>query len=216
MALGIVLLGPPGAGKGTHAKILSERYQVAHISTGDILRSQIQKKTALGKRAQSFIDSGKLVPDDLVVEMVGDRLQNEDVQNGFILDGFPRTVDQAKALESMLDKSKRPLHFVLQFDTSEEIIVDRLSGRRACPNCGVNYHTRNIPPKKEGICDVCGQALVQRKDDQPETVRKRLKVYEDQTAPLVKFYKERKLLRRVNGDLEIEPLQEELAQCLQV
>lgn len=216
MALRIVLLGPPGAGKGTHAKILSERYEIQHISTGDILRAQIQKQTLLGRRAKSFIDSGKLVPDDLVVEMVQEKLRNDDVKNGFILDGFPRTVDQAKVLDEILAKTKMPLHFVLQFDASEEVIVDRLSGRRACSNCGANYHVRNIPPKKEGICNVCGRMLIQRKDDEPETVRKRLKVYQEQTAPLIEFYKKRKLLQVVNGDLEIEPLQVELAQCLPV
>src|SRR3989338_1063073 len=204
--LRIVLLGPPGAGKGTHAKILSERYELPHISTGDILRSQIKEGTLLGKKAKSFIDSGKLVPDELVVEMVRDRLGNSDVNKGFILDGFPRTVEQAKALEKMLAEKKMPINLVLEFATSERVVVDRLSGRRACSNCGANYHIRNIPPRQEGICDLCGKALVQRKDDEPETVRKRLKVYQDQTTPLTQFYKERKVLRAVSGDLEIEPL----------
>ncbi|MBI3999850.1 MAG: adenylate kinase [Candidatus Omnitrophica bacterium] len=214
--LRIVLLGPPGAGKGTHAKILSERYELPHISTGDILRSQIKEGTPLGKKAKSFIDSGKLVPDELVVEMVREQLGSSDVNKGFILDGFPRTVEQAKALEKVLTEKKMPINLVLEFTTSEKVIVDRLSGRRACSSCGVNYHIRNIPPKQEGICDICSKALVQRKDDEPETVRKRLKVYQDQTAPLVKFYKERKVLRAVSGDLEIEPLQEELAQSIQL
>jgi adenylate kinase len=209
----IVLLGPPGAGKGTHAKILSERYGIPHISTGDILRSQIQQGTPLGKRAKSFIDNGKLVPDELVVEMVKARLQSEDVRNGFILDGFPRTVEQAKALDEIL-ADRTPLNLVLEFDTSEEVIVERLSGRRACSNCGANYHIRNIPPREAGLCDRCGQPLIQRKDDEPETVRKRLKVYKSQTVPLVAFYEKRNLLRVVNGDLEIEPLQEELAQSM--
>ena len=214
--LRIVLLGPPGAGKGTHAKILSERYELPHISTGDILRSQIKEGTPLGKKAKSFIDSGKLVPDELVVEMVREQLGSSDVNKGFILDGFPRTVEQAKALEKVLTEKKMPINLVLEFATSEKVIVDRLSGRRACSSCGVNYHIRNIPPRQEGICDICSKALVQRKDDEPETVRKRLKVYQDQTAPLVKFYKERKVLRAVSGDLEIEPLQEELAQSIQL
>lgn len=211
----IVLLGPPGAGKGTHAKILSERYEIPHISTGDLLRSQIHGGTALGKRAKSFIDSGKLVPDEVVVEMVRGRLENPDVAKGFILDGFPRTVEQAKTLNEMLEERKMPLNLVLEFNTSERVIIDRLSGRRTCANCNANYHVRNIPPKREGICDVCGGSLTQRKDDQPETIRKRLKVYQDQTAPLIEFYKKQKLLRAVNGDLEIEPLQEELVQNLQ-
>ena len=215
MALQIVLFGPPGAGKGTHAKILSERYGISHISTGDLLRSQIQEGTPLGKRAKSFIDSGKLVPDELVVEMVKNQLQNSDVRKGFILDGFPRTVEQAKALEDMLLKNETPINLALQFDTSEEVIVDRLSGRRTCSNCSANYHIRNIPPRREGICDLCGNPLTQRKDDQPDTVRKRLKVYQDQTAPLIEFYEERQVLRAVNGDLEIEPLQEVLVQNIQ-
>lgn len=215
MAHRIVLLGPPGAGKGTHAKILSERYEIPHISTGDLLRSQIQEGTALGKRAKSFIDSGKLVPDDLVVDMVRERLQEPDANKGFILDGFPRTVEQAKALDETLLKHKTPLNLVLEFDTSEKVIIDRLSGRRTCSNCNANYHIRNIPPKREGICNVCGKPLVQRKDDEPETIKKRLKVYEDQTAPLIEFYKKRNLLRAVNGNLEVEPLQEELTQSFQ-
>ncbi len=215
MAWRIVLLGPPGAGKGTHAKILSEHYEIPHISTGDLLRSQIQEGTSLGKRAKSFIDSGKLVPDDLVVDMVKDRLGKSDAANGFILDGFPRTVEQAKALDEMLAKRQTPLNLVLEFNTSEKVIINRLSGRRTCSNCNANYHIPNIPPKREGICDACGKPLVQRKDDQPETIRKRLKVYEDQTAPLVEFYRKRKMLRVVNGNLEVEPLQEELAQSFQ-
>ena len=214
-AWNMVLLGPPGAGKGTHAKILGELYQIPHISTGDLLRAQIQKGSELGKRAKSFIDNGKLVPDEVVIDMVGERLNQPDAQNGFILDGFPRTVEQAKALNQMLAERNAPLNLVLQFDTSEKVIIDRLSGRRACSKCNANYHIRNILPKKEGICDVCGSALIQRKDDVPETIRQRLKVYEDQTAPLIEFYTQRKLLRAVNGDLEIEPLQKELSECMQ-
>lgn len=214
MALRIVLLGPPGAGKGTHAKILSERYKIPHISTGDILRSQIQAGTPLGKKAKSFIDHGTLVPDDLVIEMVGRRLEEPDVKNGFILDGFPRTVEQAKALCDMLEAHQMPLSFVLEFETSEEVIIYRLSGRRACPNCGANYHVQNIPSKREGICDKCGTPLIQRKDDKPETIRERLRVYHEQTKPLIEFYEDKKLLRVVNGNLEIEPLQKELFECV--
>ncbi|HLD56630.1 MAG TPA: adenylate kinase [Candidatus Omnitrophota bacterium] len=214
LAWRMVLLGPPGAGKGTHAKILSERYRIPHISTGDLLRDEIERATPLGKRAQSFIDSGKLVPDEVVIDMMGERLEQTDAQNGFILDGFPRTVEQAKALDRMLRERRTPLNLVLQFNTSEKVIVDRLSGRRVCTNCGANYHVRNIPPKREGICDVCAKPLVQRKDDDPNTIRKRLKVYEEQTAPLIEFYKQLKVLQVVNGDLEIEPLQKELLECM--
>ena len=214
LAWRMVLLGPPGAGKGTHAKILSERYRIPHISTGDLLRDEIERATPLGKRAQSFIDSGKLVPDEVVIDMMGERLEQTDAQNGFILDGFPRTVEQAKALDRMLRERRTPLNLVLQFNTSEKVIVDRLSGRRVCTNCGANYHVRNIPPKREGICDVCAKPLVQRKDDDPNTIRKRLKVYEEQTALLIEFYKQLKVLQVVNGDLEIEPLQKELLECM--
>ncbi len=211
----MVLLGPPGAGKGTHAKILSERYRISHISTGDLLRDEIERGTPLGKRAQSFIDSGKLVPDEVVIDMVGERLEQQtDARGGFILDGFPRTAEQAKALDRMLRERSAPLNLVLQFNTSEKVIVDRLSGRRVCTHCGANYHVRNIPPKREGICNVCAKPLVQRKDDDPNTIRKRLKVYEEQTAPLIEFYKQLKLLQIVNGDLEIEPLQKELLECM--
>lgn len=214
MALRIVLLGPPGAGKGTHAKILSGRYRIPHISTGDILRSHIKSETPLGKKAKSFIDNGKLVPDDLVIEMVSHRLENPDVKDGFILDGFPRTVEQAKALGAMLEERKIPLSFVLEFDTSEEVIIFRLSGRRACPKCGANYHLQNIVPKQEGICDQCGTALIQRKDDTIGTIRERLKVYHEQTEPLVKFYKDKKLLRVIDGNLEIGPLQKQLSESV--
>ena len=216
MALRIVLLGPPGAGKGTHAKVLSERYNIPHISTGDILRAQIKSETPLGKRAKSFIDSGKLVPDDLVIEMVAHRLEEQDVQNGFILDGFPRTVEQAKALGAMLELRKIPLSYVLEFHTSEEIIIFRLSGRWACPKCGTNYHTKNIVPKKEGICDKCGTLLIQRKDDKLETIKERLHVYHEQTAPLIQFYEKQNMLRVVDGNLEVEPLQQELAKVMSV
>jgi len=212
MALRIVFLGPPGAGKGTHAKILSERYGIPHISTGDILRSQIQSDTPLGKKAQSFIDNGKLVPDELVIEMVSHRLKKPDVKKGFILDGFPRTVEQAKALGKLLEEHKMPLTFVLEFDTSEEVIIFRLSGRRACPSCGTNYHLQNISPKQDGICDKCGTPLIQRKDDKPETISQRLKIYHEQTKPLIKFYTDKKLLRVINGNLEIAPLQKELSE----
>ena len=216
MVLRIILLGPPGAGKGTHAKILSDLYRIPHISTGDLLRSEIQEGSALGKRAKSFIDSGKLVPDDLVVEMVRDRLGRPDAERGFILDGFPRTVEQAVALDRLLKERSMPINMVLQFNTSEKVIVERLSGRRVCSNCGANYHIRNIPPKREGVCDSCAQALIQRKDDQPETIRKRLQVYREQTSPLIEFYKQRNLLQAVNGDLEVEPLQAELTPHLEL
>ncbi len=214
MEFRVVLLGPPGAGKGTHARILSERYSLSHLSTGDLLRSHIRSGTPLGKRAKSFVDNGKLVPDELVIEMVKDKLQSGSISSskGFILDGFPRTSDQAHALEKMLNQVKRPINLVLEFNTTEPMIIERLSGRRACTNCSANYHVRNIPPKQDGICDRCGSALIQRPDDQPATVRERLKIYRASTQPIVDFYKERGVFHTVNGDLEVTPLQKELEQ----
>lgn len=210
MAKRIILLGPPGAGKGTHAKFLSERYNLPHISTGDILRARIKDGSSLGEKAKAFVESGQLVPDSLVIEMVAERLKEPDTKNGFILDGFPRTVEQAEALGRFLEKEKQAISVVIDFDTSEETIIERLAGRRACSKCTANYHIKNVPPKKEGICDRCGSSLIQRKDDNEATVRNRLKVYHDQTAPLIDFYKTRGLLKQINGNLKIETLQAEL------
>ena len=211
MAQRIVLLGPPGAGKGTHAKLLSERYGLPHISTGDILRTRISDGTPLGKKVRSFVEKGQLVPDDLVIKMVNERLEQADAQAGFILDGFPRTVEQAKALDEILSARETAIDLALDFDTSEEVIVDRLSGRRTCSKCGTNFHIRNIPAKRDGICDYCGSALSQRKDDEEATVRKRLQVYRKQTEPLIEFYRKRGLLRVVDGNLDVNPLQKVLA-----
>ncbi|OGW77406.1 MAG: adenylate kinase, partial [Omnitrophica bacterium RIFCSPHIGHO2_02_FULL_49_9] len=173
MARDVVLLGPPGAGKGTHARILSERYRVPHIAAGDLLRSNIKEGTPLGKRAKSFVENGKLVPDQLVIEMIEKRLQDSDVAQGSLLDGFPRTVEQAKALDQMLSEKHRKVRIAVEFNTSEQKLIERLSGRQTCPNCGANYHVRNIPPKREGICDLCGTALTVRTDDRPDTIHER-------------------------------------------
>lgn len=205
-----MFLGPPGGGKGTHAKRLSKRYEIPHISTGDILRECVQEGSPLGKRIKSFIENGKLVPDELIIEMVDERLRKPDVQKGFILDGFPRTIEQAKALDQILEKRKLPLNLVIDFNTSEEVIIRRLSGRRICTKCGANYHVKNIPPSREGICDTCGSTLTQRKDDEENTVRTRLKIYHAETIPLEQFYKDHQLLATVNGGLEIEPLEKDL------
>ena len=191
--------------------MLSERYAIPHISTGDLLRARIHDQTALGQRVKSFVDQGKLVPDELVIAMVLERLQAPDAQNGFILDGFPRTVEQAEALGRSLKDLGSELDLVLDFDTSEEVIVDRLSGRRVCSKCGTNFHVRNIPPKREGVCDQCGSSLIQREDDGEETVRKRLLVYREQTVPLIQFYRDQGLLRVVDGNLGIDLLQVSLA-----
>ena len=207
-----VFVGPPGGGKGTHAKRLSERYGIPHISTGDILRAHINEGTPLGKNAKTLIEKGNLVPDHLIIEMVADRLKAPDVQKGFILDGFPRTIEQAKALDQMLLKKKMPLNLVVDFETTEDMIVGRLSGRRFCPKCSATYHLRNpvLQPKKDGICDQCGGALVQRKDDEPATIKTRLSVYHKQTEPLIQYYRDNGILISVNGDLDVEPLEAHL------
>ena len=210
----IVLFGPPGAGKGTHARILSEKWMVPHLATGDILRRHIREATELGKRAKAILDRGELVPDEFVNELMADQLSKQEAQQGFILDGYPRTLGQAEALEKFLSARKEKLDQALYFKTSPEVIIDRLSGRRSCPKCGANYHVRNIPPRAEGKCDVCKADLVQRSDDRPETIQHRLEVYEKDTAPLLQFYKKRGLLKEVPGDLDVPELQEELAEVL--
>jgi adenylate kinase len=211
----LVFLGPPGAGKGTYAKILAVRENLAHISTGDILRSEMKRETPLGKEAKSFVESGKLVPDDLVVRMMKARLSQSDCAKGYILDGFPRTVVQADAFQKMAREIHQEVDLVVYFKISEATVVARLGGRKTCSNCGAIYHTVNRPPKKEGVCDTCGQAkLVIRKDDEPGTVRKRLKVYEEETAPLVRYYEKLGLLREISADLEVEGLDEEVQKLL--
>lgn len=206
----IILVGAPGAGKGTHAKILSKRFRVAHIATGDLLRSHVQSGDALGKRAKAVMDRGELVPDDLVIQMIEERLAQADAKEGFILDGFPRTLEQARALDRLLETLQLKLDAALDFAVTEQMVIRRLSGRRVCLNCGMSFHVRNIPPKRDGICDTCGKALVQRKDDEPATILERLKVYQKNTAPLIEYYRSKKLLYQVDGDLEVEPLQQKL------
>ncbi len=202
----LIFLGPPGAGKGTMAKVLSKRYNVAHLSTGDLLRANIQARTSLGKEAASFVDNGKLVPDQLVIEMMRQRLREKDAKPGFILDGFPRTTEQAKALDQLLQEEEMEVGHAINFDASDKKIIERLSGRRICGKCGAIYHLKNIPPKQPGICDQCGSALIQRKDDAEDTVRKRLEVYRKETAPLIDYYERQKLLRTVPGDLNVDEL----------
>ncbi len=200
----LVFLGPPGAGKGTQAERLCRHMNWAHVSTGDLLRDAVTRKTELGVKAARFMNGGKLVPDDLVVSLVAERLKEDDCGEGFVLDGFPRTVVQAEMLEKTLDKLDIKLDWVLYFATDQDVIINRLSGRRICRNCGANYHITNIPPKVEGMCDRCGGELYQRDDDKPETVDKRLEVYEEQTAPLIGFYRDRGLLKELSGNLEVE------------
>jgi adenylate kinase len=195
----LVLLGPPGAGKGTQATQLAEHFQIPQISTGDILRQHVQDNTMLGVRARTYMDRGEYVPDELVVEMVMERLEEPDAQKGFILDGFPRTVPQAQALETALADAGRPLSAVLKFSIADDMAVRRLIARWTCPNCKRTYNLEFKPPAKEGICDVCGHELERRSDDDELTVLRRIEVYREQTAPLELFYSERGLLREVNA-----------------
>ena len=204
--LRLVLLGPPGAGKGTQAQVLSKDLSIPHISTGDMLREALKAQTPLGLKAKAFMEKGALVPDEVVIGLVRERFSKADAQKGFILDGFPRTVEQAKSLDETLAELVMPLDTVLYFETSLVVIVMRLSGRRVCGQCGKNYHVVNFKPKTEGVCDVCGFKLVQRVDDNEATIEKRLKVYKDQTEPLIGYYRQKKVLTEVSGDLDVQPL----------
>lgn len=200
----IIMLGAPGAGKGTQAKRLAAKYDIPHISTGDIFRANIKNGTELGKKAKTFMDQGLLVPDELVVDLVADRLKEDDCKKGYILDGFPRTIPQAEALDEALAKSGNSISFAIDIDVPDENIIRRMSGRRACLNCGATYHVATIPPVKEGICDTCGSELVLREDDKPETVQKRLKVYHEQTSPLIDYYKKKGSLISIDGTKDME------------
>ncbi len=199
----LIMLGAPGAGKGTQAKMIAEKCSIPHISTGDIFRANIKQGTELGKKAKSYMDAGGLVPDELVCDLVVDRIGQEDCKDGFILDGFPRTIPQAEALTDALNKIGQTMDYAIDIEVPDQAIIDRMGGRRACVDCGATYHIVNIPPKKEGVCDACGAALVLRDDDKPETVKKRLDVYHDQTQPLIDYYKKQGILKEVDGTMEM-------------
>jgi adenylate kinase len=199
----IIMLGAPGAGKGTQAKMLADKYGIPHISTGDIFRANIKNNTELGKKAKGYMDAGQLVPDELVVDLVVDRIKNKDCMKGFILDGFPRTIPQAEALDYALNNQNEKIDYAINVDVPDENIIKRMSGRRACVGCGATYHVVYNPTKKEGICDKCGQALILREDDKPETVKKRLQVYHDQTQPLIDHYEKKGALLTVDGTQDI-------------
>lgn len=201
----VIMLGAPGAGKGTQAKQIADKYNIPHISTGDIFRANIKNGTELGKKAKTYMDQGLLVPDELVVELVADRIQQDDCKNGFVLDGFPRTIPQAEALDAALENINEKMDYAIDVDVPDENIIKRMSGRRACLNCGATYHIVSIPTKAEGICDRCGNPVVLRDDDKPETVKKRLEVYHEQTQPLIDYYKKQDILRTVNG---VQPMEE--------
>ena len=200
----IIMLGAPGAGKGTQAKKIAEKYNIPHISTGDIFRTNIKNETELGKKAKEYMDQGLLVPDELTCDLVMDRIGQDDCKNGFVLDGFPRTIPQAEALDAALTKINQKMDYAIDVNVPDENIVHRMSGRRACLNCGATYHIVSIPTKVEGVCDRCGSPVVLRDDDQPETVKKRLDVYHEQTQPLIDYYKEQNILRTVDGTQPME------------
>ncbi|PRX26225.1 adenylate kinase [Orenia metallireducens] len=198
--MNLVLVGPPGAGKGTQAVRLQEAYGIPHISTGDMFRKAIKEETELGKKAKEYMDQGKLVPDEVTIGIVRERLSQKDCHQGFILDGFPRTVNQADALNSILADMNTSLDAVINIKVSDAEVIDRLSGRRICKSCGASYHVKFNPPKVAGVCDECDGELYQREDDNPNTIQQRLNVYSEQTSPLINYYQERDLLETINGE----------------
>ena len=200
----IVMLGAPGAGKGTQAKKIADKYNVPHISTGDIFRANIKEGTELGKKAKTYMDQGLLVPDELVVDLVVDRVKNDDCKNGYVLDGFPRTIPQAECLDKALAEMNDKMDYAINIDVPDENIISRMGGRRACVGCGATYHIVNIPSKVEGICDRCGGELILRDDHKPETVKKRLDVYHDQTQPLIDYYTNKGIIKDVDGTMEMD------------
>lgn len=210
----IIMLGAPGAGKGTQAKKIAAKYSVPHISTGDIFRANIKEGTELGKKAKTFMDQGLLVPDELVVDLVVDRLGQADCGSGYVLDGFPRTIPQAEALTAALEKIGEKMEYAIDVDVPDENIVTRMGGRRACVGCGATYHLVYNPTKVEGICDTCGEKLILRDDDKPETVQKRLDVYHEQTQPLIDYYTKQGILKQVDGTVDMEDVFKAIVQIL--
>lgn len=210
----VVMLGAPGAGKGTQAKKIAAKYSIPHISTGDIFRANIKNGTELGKKAKTYMDQGLLVPDELVVDLVVDRVNQEDCANGYVLDGFPRTIPQAEALTKALAGQGQKLDYAIDVDVPDENIVRRMGGRRACIGCGATYHLEYAPPKQEGICDTCGGELILRDDDKPETVTKRLGVYHEQTQPLIDYYTNAGILKRVDGTVDIDEVFQAITEIL--
>ena len=209
----IILLGPPGAGKGTQAKSISNRYSIPHISTGDIFRKNISENTPLGIEAKKYMDNGQLVPDEVTINMVKDRLQDDDCKNGYLLDGFPRTVSQAEALQKFIEDRNEKLDSALLINVPRDFILERMTGRRVCPSCGASYHVK-FNPAKDGKCELCGSEVIQRKDDTVETVQERLDVYEKQTQPLIDYYREKNLLSQVDGTKAINEVFESICDVL--
>ena len=211
----IIMLGAPGAGKGTQAKKIAAKYSIPHVSTGDIFRANIKNGTELGMKAKSFMDAGGLVPDEITIGMLLDRIYEADCVNGYVLDGFPRTIPQAEALTEALDKIGEKLDYAIDVEVPDDNIINRMSGRRACVACGGTYHIKFNPTKKEGICDACGGELILRDDDKPETVKQRLTVYHDQTQPLIDYYTKEGILKEVDGTLDLQAVFAEIVKILE-
>ena len=210
----IIMLGAPGAGKGTQAKMIASEYQIPHISTGDIFRSNIKNGTELGKKAKEYMDQGLLVPDSLTCDLVVDRIAQDDAKNGYVLDGFPRTIPQAEALTEALKARGEAIDYAIDIEVPDESIVTRMSGRRACLGCGATYHIKYNPPKAENVCDTCGGELVLRDDDKPETVQKRLDVDHEQTQPLIDYYTKAGVLKELDGTQDIDVIFEQIKELL--
>lgn len=210
----LILLGPPGAGKGSQAANIIKEFGVTHISTGDIFRKNIKENTELGQKVKKIIESGSLVSDDLTNELVFDRLTNENSEKGFMLDGYPRNINQAEALDSWLEEHDKEITEVIYIEASNDTLIERICGRRVCKSCGATYHIKNHPPKVDGICDVCGKELVQRPDDNEETALDRIEVYNRQTSPLIDYYEKSGKLQRFNGNLEIDEVYEDVRNSL--
>lgn len=210
----IIMLGAPGAGKGTQAEMICEKYNLPHVSTGDIFRANIKNGTELGKEAKQYMDKGQLVPDELTVRILLDRVSKEDCKDGYVLDGFPRTIPQAEVLDQELTKLGDKVDFAINVDVPDENIINRMGGRRACVNCGATYHVQFAPPAKENICDKCGSTLILRDDDKPETVKARLEVYHKQTQPLIEYYSKKGVLKEVDGTVSMNEVFESIVSIL--
>ncbi len=212
--MNILIMGPPGAGKGTQASRITSFFEIPHISTGDMFRAEIKQASELGKRIKSYLDTGQLVPDEVTVEVIKKRLQQADTQKGFLLDGFPRTIPQAEALDGILKEMGRSLDLVINIKVDPQVLLDRMTGRRVCQKCGATYHVVNQPPRVEGVCDLCEGELYQRSDDTVETVSNRLDVYQKQTAPLLEYYQQRGIVAEVNGEQSIDDVFKEIEQLI--
>lgn len=210
----IIMLGAPGAGKGTQAKMIADKYSIPHISTGDMFRTNIKNGTPLGAEAKKYMDQGLLVPDELTVKILLDRVAQEDCAGGYVLDGFPRTIPQAEVLDKALNDIQGKIDFAINVDVPDENIISRMSGRRACLACGATYHLKHVPPKTQDLCDICGKELVLREDDQPETVKNRLRVYHEQTQPLIDFYTGKGILKSVDGTIDKKDVFNEIVNIL--